>query len=229
MRRIAQALRQEFFRAYETGSDNGAFSHEHDAMARRALKNLALRYLSMLEGDADVEVLVRTQYEMQQNMTDVSAALSCCVHAGMPSASTLLADFEQRWKEQPLVMDKWFSIQATSRQANLVPHIRELMQHPGFTLGNPNRVRALIGAFVSGNPVRFHTPDGSGYRLLADVVLELDGTNPQIASRLLRTMSRWRKYDDNRSRLMRAQLQRISETDGLSKDVLEIVSKSLEG
>ncbi|MGD8236521.1 MAG: aminopeptidase N C-terminal domain-containing protein, partial [Chromatiales bacterium] len=229
MRRIARELRQDFLSVYESCSDSGAFSHEHAAMARRALKNLALRYLSMLEGDAEVEALVRTQYETQQNMTDVSAALSCCVHAGMPSASGLLADFEQRWKEHPLVMDKWFSIQATSRQANLVPHIRELMQHPGFTLRNPNRVRALIGAFVSGNPARFHTADGSGYRLLADVVLELDGTNPQIASRLLRTMSRWRRYDDDRSLLMRAQLQRISETEGLSKDVLEIVSKSLEG
>jgi aminopeptidase N len=229
MRRIARELRQEFFSVYEASSDNGGFSYEHAAMARRALKNLALHYLSMLEEDDEVEVLVRAQYEKQQNMTDVSAALSCAVHAQMPSASGLLADFEQRWKEQPLVMDKWFSIQATSRQANLVPRIRELMQHPGFTLGNPNRVRALIGAFVSGNPVRFHTADGSGYRLLADVVLELDGTNPQIASRLLRTMSRWRRYDGSRSRLMRAQLQRISETDGLSKDVLEIVSKSLEG
>ena len=229
MRRIARELRQEFLSVYEASSDNGAFSYEHAAMARRALKNLALRYLSMLEGDAEVEALVRRQYEAQQNMTDVSAALSCCVHAEMPSAGELLADFEQRWKEQPLVMDKWFSIQATSRQADLVPHIRALMQHPGFTLRNPNRVRALIGAFVSGNPVRFHTPDGAGYRLLADVVLELDGTNPQIASRLVRTMSRWRKYDDNRSRLMRTQLQRIRETDGLSKDVLEIVSKSLEG
>jgi aminopeptidase N len=229
MRRIAKELRQEFFSVYEASHDSGAFSYEHAAIARRALKNLALRYLSMLEGDAEVESLVRRQYETQQNMTDVSAALSCCVHAQMPSASALLADFEERWKEQPLVMDKWFSIQATSRQANLVPHIRELMQHPGFALGNPNRVRALIGAFASGNPARFHTPDGSGYQLLADVVLELDGTNPQIASRLLRTMSRWRKYDDNRSILMRAQLQRIRETDGLSKDVLEIVSKSLEG
>ena len=229
MRRIAQELRQMFFSVYEACSDNAAFSHEHAAMARRALKNLALRYLSMLEGDAEVEALVRRQYEAQQNMTDVSAALSCSVHAEMPSAGQLLADFEQRWKAQPLVMDKWFSIQATSRQPDLVPHIRALMQHPGFTLRNPNRVRALIGAFVSGNPVRFHTPDGAGYRLLADVVLELDGTNPQIASRLVRTMSRWRKYDDNRSRLMRTQLQRIRETDGLSKDVLEIVSKSLEG
>ena len=229
MRRIARELRQEFFSIYEASSDSGCFSYEHAAMARRAQKNLALHYLSMLEGDDEVEMLVRAQYEKQQNMTDVSAALSCAVHAQMPSASGLLADFEQRWKEQPLVMDKWFSIQATSRQVNLVPRIRELMQHPGFTLGNPNRVRALIGAFVSGNPVRFHTADGSGYRLLADVVLELDGTNPQIASRLLRTMSRWRRYDGSRSRLMRAQLQRISEADGLSKDVLEIVSKSLEG
>ena len=162
-------------------------------------------------------------------MTDVSSALTYAVHARMPSSSELLADFERRWKEQPLVMDKWFSIQATSRQPNLVPVIRELMQHPGFTLGNPNRVRALIGAFVSGNPVRFHEADGSGYQLLADVVLELDGTNPQIASRLVRTFSRWRRYDDTRSGLMQSQLERIRDTDGLSKDVLEIVSKSIEG
>jgi aminopeptidase N len=183
----------------------------------------------MLEGDAEVESLVRQQYEAQQNMTDVSAALSFCVHAQMPSAGELLADFERRWKRLPLVMDKWFSIQATSRQPNLVPRIRMLMQHEGFTLKNPNRVRALIGAFVTGNPARFHAPDGSGYQLLADVVLELNSRNPQIASRLVRTMSRWRRYDESRRDLLRAQLERIRHTDGLSKDVLEIVSKSLEG
>ena len=183
----------------------------------------------MLEGDAEVESLVRRQYASQQNMTDVSSALSFCVHAQMPSAGELLADFERRWQALPLVMDKWFSIQATSRQPDLVPRIRALMQHEGFTLGNPNRVRALIGAFVSGNPARFHAPDGSGYQLLADVVLELNSRNPQIASRLVRSMSRWRRYDESRSDLMRQQLERIRQTDGLSKDVLEIVLKSLEG
>ena len=230
MRRIAQALRKVLFDVYAANcDDDGVFSYSHEAMARRALKNLALGYLATLEKDVEVEILVRRQYEAQQNMTDVSSALTYAVHARMPSSSELLADFERRWKEQPLVMDKWFSIQATSRQPNLVPVIRELMQHPGFTLGNPNRVRALIGAFVSGNPVRFHEADGSGYQLLADVVLELDGTNPQIASRLVRTFSRWRRYDDSRSGLMQSQLARIRDTDGLSKDVLEIVTKSIEG
>ena len=229
MRRITQELRQEFFSVYEANSDSGIFRHDHEAMAQRALKNTALGYLSMLEGDAEVESLVRQQYEAQQNMTDVSAALSFCVHAQMPSAGELLADFERRWKRLPLVMDKWFSIQATSRQPNLVPRIRMLMQHEGFTLKNPNRVRALIGAFVTGNPARFHAPDGSGYQLLADVVLELNSRNPQIASRLVRTMSRCRRYDESRRDLLRVQLERIRHTDGLSKDVLEIVSKSLEG
>ncbi|MEJ2322829.1 MAG: aminopeptidase N C-terminal domain-containing protein, partial [Gammaproteobacteria bacterium] len=102
------------------------------------------------------------------------------------------------------------------------------MEHPGFTLRNPNRVRALIGAFVGANPARFHAADGSGYRLLADVVLELNMLNPQIASRLVRTLSRWRRYDEGRRERMQEQLERIRDADGLSKDVLEIVSKSLE-
>jgi aminopeptidase N len=228
MRRIALALKSDFVDVYRANRDSGDFSYEHAAMARRALKNLALGYLSMLEGDPAVEALVREQYAAQQNMTDVSTALANCVHAQMPFAAELLVDFEQRWKDQPLVMDKWFAIQATSRQPDLVPRIRALMQHPAFTLKNPNRVRALVGSFIGGNPVRFHAADGSGYRLLADVVLELNAMNPQIASRLVRTMSRWRRYDPHRRELMQAELKRIRDTDGLSKDVLEVVSKSLE-
>jgi aminopeptidase N len=228
MRRIAEELRTDLLGVYRANSDTGPFSYEHAAIARRALKNLALGYLSRLEGDDEVESLVRAQYEAQQNMTDVSSALLLGVHAEMPFAAALLADFEQRWKDQPLVMDKWFSIQATSRQPGLVPRIRELMEHPGFTLRNPNRVRALIGAFVGANPARFHAADGSGYRLLADVVLELNMLNPQIASRLVRTLSRWRRYDEGRRERMQEQLERIRDADGLSKDVLEIVSKSLE-
>jgi aminopeptidase N len=143
-----------------------------------------------------------------------------------PQREEVLADFEQRWREEPLVMDKWFSVQAMSSQADTLERVIGLMEHRCFSLRNPNKVRALIGAFCSGNPLRFHAADGSGYRFLMDRVLELDALNPQVASRMIRLMARWRRYDSHRRALMQQQLQRAMAAE-VSKDVYEIASKSL--
>ena len=127
------------------------------------------------------------------------------------------------------MLDKWFAIQAASSRPDTLEKVRELLHHADFTLENPNRVRALVGTFCHGNPAGFHAADGGGYLLLADQVLKLDARNPQIAARLLTAMTRWRRYDESRRQLMRAQLQRIADTEGISKNVYEIAAKSLAG
>jgi aminopeptidase N len=125
-------------------------------------------------------------------------------------------------------MDKWFSVQASAAHRDqALDEVRELMRHPAFSMRNPNKVRALIGAFAMGNPLRFHAADGSGYRFLAERILELDALNPQIAARLSRNLSRWRRYDDQRQAQMRAALEMLTGAPGVSKDVYEIASKSL--
>jgi aminopeptidase N len=141
----------------------------------------------------------------------------------------VLADFRARWQHDPLVMDKWFSVQATSPRTDTLARVHGLLADPAFSIRNPNKVRALIGAFATGNPVRFHAADGGGYRFLVDRVLDLDPANPQIAARLLRALARWRRYDPGRQALMRGELERVAGVTGLSKDVYEIAAKSLEG
>jgi len=171
------------------------------------------------------------QFSAGHNMTDVIAALRCLVNADPAlfgdAGEWALAAFYERWSADALVLDKWFALQAQSSRIDTLERVERLMDHPQFSLTNPNRVRALIGAFAMGNPLCFHAADGAGYRFLSDRVLELDPLNPQIASRLLYPMTRWRRYDDHRQALMREQLERVLEVEGLSNDVYEVVSKTL--
>jgi aminopeptidase N len=139
----------------------------------------------------------------------------------------LLADFYAAWKDEPLVVNKWFALQAAVEEEGTVERVKELTRHSSFTMGNPNRVRALFGIFAAGNMLAFHRPDGQGYALVADRVLELDGANPQVAARLLTAFGRWRRFDAARQRLMQAELKRILAAPGLSRDCHEIASKSL--
>ena len=138
-----------------------------------------------------------------------------------------LASFAEHFKDNPLVMDQWFSVQAGCTLPGGLERVKALMQHPAFTLKNPNKVRALIGAFAGQNLINFHAADGSGYRFLADLVIQLNAFNPQIASRQLAPLTRWRKYDSARQALMKAELERIRTCGDLSSDVFEVVSKSL--
>ncbi len=125
------------------------------------------------------------------------------------------------------MLDKWFSVQAMSKRQDTIAQVKALMQHPAFNIRNPNKVRSLIGAFCSANQVNFHAVDGSGYALLGDTVKLLDSINPQIAARMLRMLSRWRRYDEARQLQMQRQLELIANSDGISKDVYEVASKSL--
>ena len=224
---LARELRTDFATVYEANREDGVFRVDADAIARRRIKNLCLGYLAKSPDDNQSRQMCIDQYGAATNMTDSLAALSLVAHSDWPERDALLGDFEARWRHDPLVLDKWFALQATSVRADTLDQVKALMDHHVFSLGNPNRVRALVGSFVAGNPVRFHDRSGGGYHFLADVVLELDARNPQVAARLLRHMSRWRRYDDGRQPLMRAQLERVLAKEGLSKDTYEVATKSL--
>ncbi len=203
------------------------YRFDAEAIGKRALRNTALGYLAALESE---EVVERAwgQFRHADNMTDVMAAMAVLVDIDTPRRQQALDLFYEKWRGEPLVVDKWLTLQATSRLPGTLERVRALKAHEAFNMKNPNKVRALIGAFCSGNPAQFHQPDGAGYRFLADNVLELDPVNPQIAARLLTPLIQWRRYDEARQRLMRAELERIVATEGLSKNSYEIASKALE-
>jgi len=162
-------------------------------------------------------------------MTDRQAALQLLVDLPGPLRDGPLERFHAEWRHDPLVLDKWFGVQAMSAREDTFERVLELAGHPDFTLANPNRVRALIGAFSQGNPVRFHADDGRPYAFLGDVVLEIDPRNPQLASRLAQVFHPWRRFPERHQARMRAQLERIANTHPLSKDVYEIATRGLEG
>ena len=223
---LAHALGDDFRRVYliHHRDESGQFSA--DAVGRRRLKNACLEYLSQLES-SDSYALVLAQFEQARNMTDQMAALSVIVNSQHPAKADCLTRFYRQWQQEALVVDKWFSLQASSHMPNTFVTVQGLMQHPAFDMKTPNRVRALIGAFSQANPVHFHAKNGEGYRFLADQVLALNALNPQIASRMVTGLAQWRRYDAVRQELMKQQLQRIVMTEQLSKDVYEIASKSL--
>ena len=226
--RIGSELKDDLLRIYRAGRETGPYRPEPADIGRRSLKNRCLGYL-MQEAGAHARSLCWRQFQEGHNMTDVIAALGLLANTDCEEREQALGAFYEKWKDDPLVLDKWFAIQATSKLPGTLERVKALKAHPAFSIKNPNRVRSLIGAFCSANQVGFHRADGAGYAFLADNVLELDGLNPQVAARMLRLMSRWRRYDQARRRLMQEQLQRIVAVEGLSKDVYEIASKSLEG
>ena len=199
-------------------------------IAVRSLKNCCLSYL-VSTGDDKWVAAAAEQFNQATNMTDQFAALSCMVMAetevGQQAAQKALASFYEQWQDEALVVNQWFSVQAMKPGSETINTVRELMQHPAFTLKNPNKVRGLIGAFTNNNPVSFHSANGRGYTLLGEIVETLNSTNPQIASRMLGPLTKWRKYDENRQALMKAELQRLKQLPNLSKDVYEVIAKSL--
>ena len=160
-------------------------------------------------------------------MTDTMAALSALANLDIPARHTVLDAFYAKWKGEALVVDKWLQVQSTSRLPNTGDDVRALMAHEAFDIRNPNKVYALVRAFCAANPKHFHALDGSGYRLAADVILQLDPLNPQVASRIARCFDRWKKFDPARQAKAREQLERVRAQVGLSSDVAEIVSRAL--
>ncbi|HZH25888.1 MAG TPA: aminopeptidase N [Azospirillaceae bacterium] len=223
---LAQRLRPQWMDIYRGLRTDGPFHVSPDAIGRRSLKNLALGYLMALEDREAVDLCV-AQFRTATAMTDALAALQLLAASDAPERADALAAFAERWKDEPLVMDKWFAVQATSPRASAIGDVRALLSHPAFQLTNPNKVYALLGSFAGGNPVRFHDRSGEGYRLHAEQALKLDAMNPQVAARLFGAFTRWRQFDEGRQALMRAELERIVATPGLSPDSYEIISKSL--
>ena len=202
------------------------WSSDGSATAARRLKNTALALLCGSGHEEGLERAVR-QFEQSDNMTDRLAALRCLVHNGHRHGALALSKFEKQYAGDPLVMDKWFAVQATVPLTESVERVTGLMDHPAFSLKNPNKVRALLGSFAMHNPLAFHRADGAGYRLLGAAVSELDQLNPQVAARLAAVFNRWHAYDENRTALMRDQLEALAARKQQSPDVEEIVSAAL--
>jgi aminopeptidase N len=227
VKELAIALRRDWLDTYSqhrSGSDV-IIKAEID---RRRIKNRALRYLTAIE-EPDTVALAAEQFRTATGMTDYEAAFLCLVDLAVPETEVAIESFFERWKDEPLVLDKWFRMQAMSSAPKTFDRVVALSQHPSFNLANPNRARSLLYAFATGNPTGFHRADGSAYRFIADQILELDAINPQVASRVVSSFNQWKRYEPSRSALMRAELERIASEVTISKDVREIVDRSLGG
>ena len=221
---IANFLTESLVNCYNELEDDGSTSAT--AVAVRALKQLCLHYLAKTN-HSDVNGLIEESAH-SNNMTNALAALSAVVKANHSLCDTLLTEFDAKWRHDVLVMDKWFALQAMKDSATSISDIKALYDHPSFDFGNPNRVRALVGSFSHFNITQFHRTDGKGYQLLGDLLVKLNDINPQNASRMLTPFMSWKRYDENRSAAMKAQLQRLADLDGLSDDLFEKVEKALE-
>lgn len=223
---IADALRTDLRATYQRLTDTGPYTIDGPAIGRRALRNTCLAYLAA-NGDPEGIRLAKTQFDAGHNMTDILAALTVLSAVDCPERTQALDTFYAKWRSDPLVLDKWFSIQATSPLPNTLETVQNLARHPDFQPRNPNRVRALVGAFSS-NQVRFHDISGAGYQFLAEAIIQLDANNPQVAARLVAPLGQWRRYDTSRQLLMQAELRRILARPDLSRNTQEMVSKSLQ-
>lgn len=226
---IARMLEDQWLAAYHDNQNTQPYRADADQIAQRSLKNTALSYLMLLEKQSIAD-LCNQQFEQAHNMTDRLAALAALVNSPFTQQKTdALAQFYHRWQGEPLVVNQWLSVQATCVLPGTLGRVQHLLTHPAFDYKNPNKIRALIAAFTANNPTHFHQRDGVGYAFLADQVLLLNQTNPQIAARLLRPLTQWKKYLPASQVLMKAELARIMACDTLSKDVHEVVFKSLSG
>jgi len=226
VRELARSARNAFEQAVATHRPAAAYAPTQAQIGPRMLRNVCLRYLGALD-DGRAHALAVGQYDAADNMTDAVAALAAVMHSRSPERELLFARFEAKWRDEPLVLDKWFALQATSMRPDTLDRVRLLLGHPKFNARNPNRVRALVAAFALRNWPGFHAPDGTGYAFVANQVLALDGANPQLASTLAGAFSLWRRHAGLRRSLQRAALERIGAAPGLSPDVAEIVERSL--
>jgi aminopeptidase N len=224
--RMAQHLGPALRRLHGGLQEAGSFSAAAEAAGRRALRNAALELLA-----ADPHILNRDRakghFEAAANMTDAIGGLNALILLGGEDAERALTVFYERWKDEPLVIDKWFAVQARDPSEGALGRVIGLSAHPAFDARTPNRLRSLVAAFAGVNPARFHDPSGAGYRFLADQILMVDAFNPNIAARLLEPLGSWARYTPQLGALMREQLVRIAATPTLSKNVRELVAKAI--
>jgi aminopeptidase N len=221
---VGAALRDDLLAAHKLGGVAGN-DLSPNAKGIRRLRTVSLSHLSAAD-PTQAARLAKAQFDGADNMTDRQGALGVLVSLDAPERQAALDAFYERFRNDALVLDKWFALQAAAQRRDTVDQVLRLAQHPDFTLTNPNRLRSLAGVF-GGNHWAFHSPDGRGYAFLADMILAADKLNPQIAARLVTPFGRWRRFEPKRAELMRQSLERIVATPGLSKDVFEQASKSL--
>ena len=227
MRDLATRYRTRFEGAFRHFTTPGPYSPDAAAAGRRALRNAALAYVTTID-DATSRALAFLEYRRAENMTDAMAALTCLANSAGAERDRALSMFYEKWKDEALVVDKWFRVQATSWLPGTLDRVKALAAHPAFDLRNPNRARALLHAFALDNPLHFNAADGSGYRWVAEQVVALDRLNPQVASRLARAFDRWKKYDAGRQAHARAALESIRKAEGLSGNVGEVIDRALQ-
>ncbi len=223
---LAAHFEHEWRRLYMGNVVAGPYSPDPVSAGRRSLRNLALGFLMELE-TPEIQSLALTQLKDADNMTDAMAALSALANSDCAERIEALRWFYDKWRDEPLVVDKWLAVQASSRLPATLAEVKSLLTHPAFDMRNPNKVRAVIGAFCQGNHVRFNAADGSGYAFAAEQVIALDPHNAQVAARMARSFDRWRKFDAAHQAHAQAALMRIRDTEGLSKDTFEVVSRAL--
>jgi len=222
---LATRLEAAMRRAYREFYTPGPFSPDATAAGKRGLRNICLSYLMELSDEASRRLCV-AQLDGADNMTDALSALISLANCDCPERSDALAAFFAKWQDEPMVVDKWLSVQAGSRLSGTVDVVRKLTRQPVFDLRNPNKVYALIGSFA-GNQLNFHSPDATGYDLVAEQVEALDRVNPQVAARIARNFERWRRFEPGRRALMKQALERLAKLPGLSKETGEVVAKAL--
>ena len=224
---LADALAEDLANVYKRLNIPQKYLPEPQQMAQRGLKNAVLSYLLKSTKPEYCQFAV-SQFKHSDNMTDSMAALASLVNSKYKEqAEIALNAFYHQWQEEPLVVNQWLAVQAGSAEYGSIENIHKLLAHEAFDIKNPNKVRAVIGTFAGQSLVNFHQEDGAGYQLLADNIILLNGLNPQIASRLVAPLSKWRRYVPSQGQKMEQQLQRIMAQKDLSKDVYELVSKSL--
>jgi aminopeptidase N len=223
---LGQALADAFAATYQRLASDQAYAPDAAQVAARSLRHTCLEFLA--SADTGAMELASEQFSAAGNMTERLGALKVIAVYGEAAVRDKVLDtFYRDWRHEALVVNQWFQVQAIIPDAGALTRVQELMSHADFDLRNPNKVRALVGIFANQNPVNFHRMDGEGYRFLADIIGELNSINPQIASRLLTPLTKWRNYT-GRAELMRAQLERLAGLPDLSADVFEVVTKSLQ-
>ncbi|MEZ8543225.1 aminopeptidase N [Vibrio splendidus] len=221
---LAKELEDELAAVYHSNA-LAEYTIDHDSIGKRTLRKVCLSYLAHTEKGND---LVVAMYQQANNMTDTMAAMGAANSAQLPCRETLMADYSDKWKHDGLVMDKWFALQGTNPSSNALEVIKTSMSHQAFSLKNPNRTRNLVGSFLNMNPVQFHDKSGQGYEFAGEILRELNSSNPQVASRLIDPLLKFRKYDEERQALIKKELETLKNMDNLAKDLFEKVTKALE-
>lgn len=227
LKSLAGGLQKEFVQAYDRSQLTGEYNIQTCDIAKRHLASIALYYIALADPILANDLVLK-QIDNANNMTDHLSALVAANSGKLACRAAVMTDFDDKWFNNGLVMDKWFTLQASLQDATVLEKVKSLLKHRSFDMNNPNRLRSLIGGFAQGNPYYFHAADGSGYRFLTDLLIELNTKNPQVAARLITPLIQFQRLDEKRKKLIKVQLYRLLDVEGLALDLFEKVSKALQ-